>query len=766
MRDHTTARIETLDLLSKRVNWLAAWTIHHANHLRESRDGLKVGGHQASSSSMAMLMSALYFAVLRPQDRVAVKPHASPIFHAIQYLFGRQTLDKLKEFRGLKGAQSYPSRTKDIDDVDFSTGSVGLGVAMTAFASLVQEYLEGHGWRDADERGRMISFVGDAEMDEGNIYEALIESRKYDLRNIWWILDFNRQSLDAVSQDRMFSSFEEMFRAVGWRVETIKYGARLHRAFAQPYGPAIRDWLDGVSNERYAALTYEKGGAWREALTQDLKGHNGALAFLDGVDDGALHTLMTDLGGHCAETVLDAYGRMAASDEPVLLIAYTSKGRDLPFDGHKDNHAGLMTPAQISEVRGALGVEEGDEWNPLSGLDENALARVKALIESAPFAGDHQRRFEAASYGVPSDFPVPGGASQSTQAAFGKIMAELAKRDDGFSDALVTTSPDVTVSTNLGGFVNRRGLYGREERADLFKERKLASPQLWARGPMGQHLELGIAESNLFTLLGALGISGSLFNKRLLPVGTLYDPFIARGLDALNYACYMDARFLLVATPSGLTLGPEGGAHQSITSPLIGMGQPGLTYWEPAFADELSLIMAHAFDDMQQASGSAHYLRLSTRMIDQPRRDGMEWREGALRGAYWRHFPQRGARLILAYCGAIAPEVEKAFDAILEDDPAAGLLAITSADRLYSDWLAKGDASWVAGLLDGMPHAGIVTIIDGAPSTLSWLGGVKAQMVRSLGVSSFGQTGNLIDLYRTYQLDDEAILDAAAGLLA
>ncbi len=137
----TPTRLALLRELERKVLWLSAWTIHNANHLRDKRDGLKVGGHQASSASVATIMTALYFHVLRPEDRVAVKPHASPVFHAIQYLLGHQTRDKLENFRAIGGAQSYPSRTKDNDDVDFSTGSVGLGVAVTLFASLVQDYL-------------------------------------------------------------------------------------------------------------------------------------------------------------------------------------------------------------------------------------------------------------------------------------------------------------------------------------------------------------------------------------------------------------------------------------------------------------------------------------------------------------------------------------------------------------------------------------------------------------------------------------------------
>src|SRR5881296_3360137 len=167
------ARLKHLRTLEQKVLWLSVWTIHHANHVRARRDGLKVGGHQASSASIVTLMTALYFDVLRPDDRVAVKPHASPVFHAIQYLFGRQSREKLERFRGYGGAQSYPSRTKDTDDVDFSTGSVGLGVAMASFAALVQEYVQLKGWTPSAPRGRMVALLGDAEFDEGNVFEAL-----------------------------------------------------------------------------------------------------------------------------------------------------------------------------------------------------------------------------------------------------------------------------------------------------------------------------------------------------------------------------------------------------------------------------------------------------------------------------------------------------------------------------------------------------------------------------------------------------------------
>ncbi|CAN7364939.1 transketolase [Caulobacter sp. LjRoot300] len=765
--------------IEERILWLASWTIHNANHLRESRDGLKVGGHQASCASMTTLMTALYMKALRPQDRVAVKPHASPVFHAIQHLFGRQSLDKLKAFRALGGAQSYPSRTKDVDDVDFSTGSVGLGVAMTAFASLTQDYLAARGAVKPERMGRMISLLGDAELDEGNIYEALIEACKHDIRNTWWIVDYNRQSLDATTQDRMFTRYGEIFEAAGWTVETLKWSRRQREAFAKPGGEALKAWIEIAPNDLYAALSYQGGGAWRERLNADLVGDADALKLLAAYKDVDLGELMTELGGHCMETILEAFERAGQDDAPRVFIAYTVKGLRLPFQGHKDNHAGLMTEAQIAELRTRLGVVEGEEWDALSGLSAAEHTALKGLIARAPFAAQVERDHVAPSIAIPAAdellVPVSGGGEQSTQAAFGKVMFEIARRDDEFAGRVVTTSPDVTVSTNLGGFVNRRGVFQRRAHEDVFKRRRIPSAQVWSKAETGQHIELGIAENNLFIALAALGLTAPLFGERLFPVGTLYDPFIARGLDALNYACYQDARFLLVATPSGLTLAPEGGAHQSIGSPLIGMSQPGLDSYEPAFADETAVLMAHAFGQIQAEQGASTYLRLSTRVITQPERPDDAWRRGVVEGAYWLRPPAAGARLAIAYAGALAPEALAAFEAVLEDEPGAGLLAVTSADVLHRDWTAAGRSRWTNGkprastietLLEPLSRdAGLVTVIDGAPSTLSWLGSVRGMRLRALGLEAFGQSGDLPDLYAKYRLNADAILDACADLL-
>ena len=768
-RAETLAALEAIDA---RLRWLSSWTVHNANYLREKRDGLKVGGHQASCASMTAIMTALYFHALRPQDKVAVKPHAGPVLQAIHYMLGNQSLDQLQRFRALGGAQSYPSRTKDKIPVDFSTGSVGLGVAITAFSSLVQDYLIAHGQLAEADAGRMIALMGDAELDEGNIYECLIEGYKHDMRNCWWVVDYNRQSLDSTTADRMFRRFDDIFETCGWRVITLKHGKLQRAAFARPGGKAIEEWIDSCPNAEFAVLTYQGGAAWRERLMADIGAKPNVKKLLESFDDDGLAALMTNLGGHCVESLVDAFDS-AQDERPTLFIAYTVKGYGLPLAGHKDNHSGMMNPAQIDLLRTSMGIAEGSEWEPYGGLGDNQAASLKAFVDASVLAAKPPEAMGQA-VAVPARLPVPRGGMQSTQAAFGNVLLDLAKSSEPLADRIVTTAPDVTQTTNLGAFVNQRGLFRRAETADVFRAAKIPSTQKWAGTAAGQHIELGIAENNFFLLLTSLGLAAPHFGTRLIPVGTVYDPFIARGLDALNYGCYSDARFLLVGTPSGLTLGPEGGAHQSINTPLIGMGQPGLAYFEPAWADEVALMMRWAFEHMQQPDGSSVYLRLSTRVIAQLERANGDWEADALKGGYWLHKPAANAEAAIVFTGAIAPEVLDAWQQLADDIPGLGLLNVTSPDLLHRDWSARSAARWtsskaapshVENLLSALaPGAGLVTVIDGSPGALSWLGGVKGMRVSPLGVDRFGQTGDLPDLYRTYRLDAEAIIDAAAEL--
>jgi pyruvate dehydrogenase E1 component len=753
-----------LEDLERRALWLSTWTIHHANHIRESRDGLKVGGHQASCASAVTLLTALYGHALRPQDRIAVKPHAAPVLHALMYLMGLQTREALERFRAYGGAQSYPSRTKDTVPVDFSTGSVGLGVGVTLFASLVQDYLGARGWIDGD-AGRMIALMGDAELDEGNVFEALLEGWKHDVRNLWWIIDYNRHSLDGVVSDRLFQKIQSFFATVGWNVVLLKYGKQLEAAFAAPGGEALRAWIDNCPNDLYSALTFEGGAGFRREIEASLGTGATINSLLSSLDDAALHRLMTNLGGHDLATILEAFDAAGAHDRPTCFVAYTIKGWGLPFAGHKDNHAGLMTEVQMAAFRRQQHIAEGEEWEKFAGLAPDAARRLEAFTRDLPAKLGLPRGANRAPV-LAMPVLVPSTPDRvSTQEGFGRLLFELAKSGGPLAERVVTTSPDVTVSTNLGGWVNQVALFARAPHSDIFRDRKLPSLQRWSHSPQGRHIELGIAENNLFLLLAALGLAEPLFSSRLLPLGTVYDPFIARGLDALNYACYQNARFLLVATPSGITLAPEGGAHQSAVTPLIGLGQPGLTMFEPAFVDELHAVMAWAFEHLQLPDGGSVYLRLSTRALEQPRRK----LDPALatQGGYWLRPPGDLAALAIVACGAVVPEAIEAVARLGARHPQLGLLVVTSADRLHRGWLdAPGHSVADRLLLPLARDAALVTVTDGHPALFSWLGAVRGSRIAPLGVRSFGQSGDIPALYAAYGIDADAIERAAEDALS
>ncbi|TCH97021.1 transketolase [Roseococcus sp. SYP-B2431] len=776
-------RLALLNAVERKLLWLSAWMIHNANHIRPNRDGLKVGGHQASCASVISIMTALYFDILKPADRVAVKPHAGPVFHAMNLLLGRQTAERMATLRQFGGIQPYPSRIKDGAEVDFSTGSVGLGVALASFGSLVQDYVRLKKLTpDGIPAGRHVAIVGDAELDEGNIYEALLEGWKHDIRNVWWVVDYNRQSLDSVVQDRLFGRIEGLFRDMGWNVVTIKYGRKLQAAFARPGGEALRRFIDDCPNSLYSALTFQGGAAWRSALLAELGREDGVRAIIDQLSDGELADLMNNLGGHDVETLMEAFrAQDAAGDQPTCFIAYTIKGMGLPFAGHKDNHSGLMTKEQMETFRELMAIRPGHEWEAFEGLGLPE-AELRAFIDSVPFARKltpEGRSLVAPKIPIPAAFPVPtvpAGRKLATQMAFGEILSGIGRGEGEYgpiAERIVTTSPDVTVSTNLGPWVNRRGIFDRHLKNDVFRDAKLASAQRWGMSPQGQHVELGIAEQNLFLMLAGLGLADKLYGARLLPIGTVYDPFVNRGLDALIYGCYMDARFLLVSTPSGLTLAPEGGQHQSVNTPLIGMAQDRLAAFEPAFADELAILMRHAFAHMQEPDGSSVWLRLSTRGLEQPERE-LDAAQ-VIAGGYWMVPPAEGGRIAIAYQGPVAPEAIAAFEALREEEPGAGLLAITSPDRLHQGWLESrkrarsgpGAApSHIETLLAPLaPGAGIVTVLDGHPAALDWMGGVRGQRISALGVDRFGQAGDIPSLYAEYGLDEAAILDACAQLL-
>lgn len=775
-----------LETIAQRILWLAVRMVDYANHDRENSDGLKVGGHQASSASMVRLMTALWFNYLNPEDRISVKPHSSPVLHAIWYLLGgldESYLTRLREFGGL---QAYPSLSKDPDRVDFATGSVGLGATAPLFAAAARRYVDAH--FGARPRSRFISLLGDAELDEGNIWEAVSDPATSGLGDVLWIVDFNRQSLDRVVPGVRIGQWSQQFAAAGWHVREVKYGRLQEQAFQAPGGASLRQWIDDVPNEQYQSLFGLADAQVRERFLDGAPPAVGEV--LADYSDGECATIIKDLGGHDIASLLAAFADCDnVTDRPSVIFAYTVKGWGLPTAGNPRNHSALLTSEQVTELRRGSGLDPGVDWERFAtDSPEGRICQERSALLTPP------RTVGRPLPVLPTTSGIRTSGRTSTQEAFGRVVTELSRIDE-LRPFLVTTAPDVASSTSLGGFINRVGVFAPQEERTWSEDAALK----WRENPTGQHVELGISEMNLFTMLEALGRSADVNDQRLLPIGTVYDPFVLRGLDAFVHATYSGSRFVVAGTPSGVTLAPEGGAHQSSVTASIGIELPGVVLHEPAFAQALDWLLVDALAHVAGAAPDtapdlrsaelAQYFRLSTRMLDQSPFEEARLRLGdavlrrhVLAGAYvlvdgrermaeavrdeHGHLPT----VYLVGTGAVLPEVLLAAAELADEGVIAHVIDVTSPGRLYRSWqrtirqgVRTATTPSMAGTLRAvMPEpAPIVTVHDASSHTLAWLGSAVGMPQVCLGVDEFGQSGTVADLYHAHDLDAGSIVNAA-----
>ncbi|MDG1409168.1 MAG: transketolase C-terminal domain-containing protein [Acidimicrobiales bacterium] len=761
--------LATLQQIEQRVLWLATRIIDHAN--RRSDTDIKVGGHQASCASIATIMTALWFGHIGGNDKVAVKPHASPVYHAIKYLTGELDRSYLTTLRQRGGLQAYPSRTKDPDVSDFSTGSVGLGAVAPLFSALTRRYTDSH-FGDHDP-ARFIALVGDAELDEGNVWEAIADPATNELGNFTMVVDLNRQSLDRVIPDIAAIRLKSFFADAGWHVAEAKYGASLEAAFVQPGGQALKAHIDGLSNEAYQELFTLRPAEHRHKFlsTADQSVHKIAAE----LDDEALAHLVSDLGGHDLGLLLDTFRECDAhTTQPSVVFAYTVKGHGLPMAGDPMNHAAMLSPQQIEAFRLAAGLDTTTEWDRFDL--ESPPGRLCRAV-----GGDLNNPPETPRPIPPvprSARPAVTNGAQSTQEAFGRVLASLAEIE-GVGDRIVTTAPDVSASTNLGGWINKRGVYSHTERDDHGGAERLLK---WAPGPTGQHIELGISEMNLFMLLGQLGLSHEHHSQHLLPVGTVYDPFVLRGLDALIYGVYNNAKFIVAGTPAGVTLAPEGGAHQSTITASVGAELPNINYSEPGYATEVDWLLCDALDQLSQPGGTSGYLRLSTRPIDQAPfaavLDSMgedRLRDFVLAGGYRLvDAPPDGRPAVtIATTGAMAPEALAAAAELDSEGVQATVVHLTSPNRVYQTWRSGFAQSTASARVVRAPshlhrlvpaierRRPIVSVHDAASHSLAWLGSALGTRQYALGVDRFGESGTIADLHEITGIDAGSIVNAA-----
>jgi pyruvate dehydrogenase E1 component len=771
--------VRILERIQDRVLWLSMKIIDYANHGRPNVEKTKIGGHPASCASAVSILTALYFRSMTASDRIAVKPHASPVMHAAMYLLGVLPRERLTTLREYGGLQAYPSRTKDGDAVDFSTGSVGLGAVAPSFAALVQRYAQAH-FGETTAR-RFIAVSGDAELDEGNVWEAIIDGSLQRLDNSLWIIDLNRQSLDRVVPGVRATQLKALFLDSGWQVIEAKYGTALEAAFAKEGGPALRGCIDAMCNEEYQSLIRVDGAAIRERLRKQPGGIEIARCLSDHLDE-ALPGLLSNLGGHDLRTLLRAFARAEGDDgRPTVIFAYTIKGWRLPIAADPLNHSALLSPARMESLCEDLGADPRDPWAGFAPDSEEGLwCRLSAErlgllpADSASPArvprGRHPRPVPLGAEDIPLELPCapdPPMTPTSTQEAFGRTLLRLAEVP-GIGERIVTSSPDVSVSTGLAGWINKVGQFSLHDVTDY----EAGRPCLvnWRASPKGRHIELGISEMNLFSLLGQLGLSHEMNGQLLFPVGTVYDPFVCRGLDALIFGLYSGSRFIFAGTPSGVSLSPEGGAHQSSVTTVIGMELPALDYYEPCFAVEVEWALLEGLRQCcDRRTGRSTYLRLSTKPVDQAlmepalaRRGREELCRSFLEGGYILREASQKPLVHLVSCGAMIPEAWAAAEFLEHEGIGANLIHLCSPRRAYRDWRTPGGGRLLAGLI--APHqraAPIVTVLDGAAGALAWVGGVFGQPLTPLGVQAFGQSGSRRDLYRSMRIDVDSILDAA-----
>ena len=771
--------LQLLGRIQERVLWLSTYLIHYANHIRTNPDSLKVGGHQASCASVAGMMTAYYFAAAEPGDLIAIKPHASPVYHAIQYLLGNLSREKFLQFRSFGGLQAYPSRLKDPDGVQISTGSVGFGAVMPNFMALVRRYVEDHFGYDRPHR--FLALMGDAELDEGNVWEALGEDSLDRLGRVIWMVDLNRQSLDRVVPSGRAQKITGLLASFGCRVIEVKYGSRLEAIFARPGGRRLRERIDLMSNEEYQSLlrTADPAVAVAQLCRPGGQSDAGLTRLLARDDPAEIASSIAELGGHDLGKILGALREAdTVTDRPVAIVAYTVKGWGLPTAGDPANHSRLLTDDQVELLRQRLGIAPGGEFDAFPADSAEARLCAAARRKLYPSAGPHRAAGPSSRVDVPETLSVAHPAQISTQQAFGNILTELS-RHPGIRSRLVTTSPDVAVSTNLGGWIQKVGVYSPENRTDFFGESHIPVAVKWKQSPQGQHLELGISENNLFLMLGALGVAGDLFGEPLAPIGTLYDTFISRGLDALHYAIYNGAKFILVGTPSGISLSSEGGLHQSLMPPSFGIESPRISYFEPCFAQEVEWILLDRLRRIfEEPDAESLYLRLST--VPQPQNlfpaPTAELRQNVLRGGYRlvdrRGQPgyQPGANVVnLFTCGAMVPLAVDASKDLAGDDLFVNVINVTSPDLLHRGWLNAARSRMNGRLathhLEQLIPADerrcpLVTVMDGHPHALSFLGSVFGARTVALGVEQYGQSGSRAELYNYYQIGLRSMVQA------
>ncbi len=782
----------------------------------------KVGGHQASSMSSVDLLCALYLHCKRPQDRVAVKPHAAPVLYSLMHLLGVLEPHQMRELRELGGPQPYPTKLKSPRFVDYTTSSEALGVC----AAIYDAYGAVHQSRALTQQvgaapvdARYWAHCGDGELTEGQCDESLYDAGRWGLDNIVWVVDLNRQSLDRVMDDwgRLDAWVRGKFTGQGWEVLELRWGSRAEALFSVRGGDALRSVIEALPDALFHPLLMLDGSAQRQVLLGGTD-HNdpavvhalqwfarrleatdaqraGIRRVLDATGDDALRAGLTHLGGHDLAALITTFQRAACvAGRPTVVVAHTLKGYETSAAGHPENHGMLLPAAEVVAwgvtAGGARrGLPVGEPFPvPARGTD---AARVLAEV-AAPWHDDAAHAWAPAPHadlrGQLASVALARRRRASTGDFFQSLNLALLRTE--LAPWLQFAAPDVGQTTHLGPVIKATGVFSPREVPDAFgwlREAKRSTFD-WRPEDTGQFHALGIAEGNAMLWAYAFGRRRKVAEGKqpLLPVVTVYDKFFERGFNQLDYATYSSGRFIAVGTPSGTGLSRETATHQSLGTLRMLMDLPGIIAYEPAFGADLHAIYLHALGQLWDADGEAVYLRLTTQPIAQPDELPVDHATAAVRGAWWLvgeddrpPQPGRASVVFVASGRKVAQAREAAAQLAAEDGVGSRILNVTSYEALWRDWDAWADdptawddpkRSYYLHDLFGEAELNAPMIITGdhLPSAAEWLPGALQRLrgARFCGPRRNGEAGDLEAIDRLHGMSTADLVAAARAEIA
>ncbi len=659
---------QVLDAIARRAHYLANLMIYRANdRLNVEKGDPKIGGHSSASSSALHILGALHLYVKSGFDFIANKPHASPADHAFNYLLDlflnadlskmsledcNTAMDHLRAFpdKGQPVLQSYHS-VYDPDHHGFlPTGTVGIPPANVGYLAQAYTFAKQHGYKVPN--AHFWAIIGDSEFREGSLFEAVPDLAEREVGNLTWIVDYNRQSLDGhrITNLKVMDGTDDVriartMEANGWQVIQVRHGQKRQRLFKRAGGYLFQNLFEkDLTDYELQVLLQLKDG--KTIRTEMLKHQKKLESFLSEISDEELIGALRDFGGHDFHSLIEAMNLSRdTKGRPSIIIAHTLKGWGLKMAATPGNHSSLPEEDELTFLRKSVQLSEGELFqrftessNEGKFLKERGEFLYKQILEQEELRKENTASFEKLQKSL-GEFPesldinLKMASYPHTQWMLGQLTAKLTRISNAATDSLkptekpfqlagqmlVSMAPDVGTSTNLNPAMDGK-IFGAEVTEDIeaeFGVKDKKTPDLVpGQEKNDRFLRFDIAEANVMSCLGSYGRMRDVLGIPLMPLMTVYDFFVKRAHDQFFYDLYWKSSFILVGTPSGVTLSPEGAQHGWKSDFQI----PNQVTWEPMYCQELDWIMCdalkrHLLNDNEGRNGV--FIRGVTRGIDQ-----------------------------------------------------------------------------------------------------------------------------------------------------